>query len=618
MKIGLNFSLILTLLLWISCDDSINIFQNEENNYLQNNSPNNKSRSILNNDTGYVYLQNPYSLDNMQEVYDIFYDGEIELEPTNLYVRFLPQDSSQLASLVYDYNLELFNYPLNIELDEGEEYVDPNIEEDEFTWLYTVVDTEFTFPSNILYEILEECYIPEEDETIATGDSRVENYVDVEEMAYTLLGYEIEETIPTLSRGKKRPEGYIYVRNNSPEMTNVDSFPVKGVKVRCRKFVKFSTTYTDTNGHYVMDSKFATSPRYSLVFDNCKGFDIWGNWGPLARASYKLGKQSKSGYSHTLEPQERAWKWAAINNAGYDYYLMCEESGITKPPTNIKILTMKNMSNSSAGMYRRIENFISFEGNTMQRFLTVLFGNQLNLLYQSLRMLMPDITIGTNGKTYSKIYRDVNHELAHTSHFSKVGSPYWADYITYIASYGTYGDGNGNNAELCAIGEMWGYAVGEICRCEKLYNDTINGEYNGLHKDDWFKPHIFWDLYRYKILSLKNIHDCMNTNVRTYNQLITELCHRYPNKEMRIKSVFMTHGLLQNNLPGTDGNIVYDSFLFNQSYSSSYTHTGNDVYGAFLFVYPGGNLTIDASNSVTIDYPFIVESGASFTIQRTD
>lgn len=45
---------------------------------------------------------------------------------------------------------------------------------------------------DIIYEVLEECYIPEENEVIITGASRAEDYVDVEEAAYTLLGYDYD------------------------------------------------------------------------------------------------------------------------------------------------------------------------------------------------------------------------------------------------------------------------------------------------------------------------------------------------------------------------------------------------------------------------------------------
>ena len=590
------------------CNDTIVVIDNDYDQINKSLQHNYLSRSII-NDTGYIYLDNPYSLDNMQEVYDIFSEEDIELEPTNLYVRFLPQDSSQLERLTYNYNLELFDYPLNIELEEDDDYIDVDLHNNDFEWLYTTVPVGFAFPNDIIYEILEECYIPEENEVIITGASRVEGVVDVEEAAYALLGYDDEESSRAV-RGKVYPQGTISVYRDEGDLTIL---PVKGVKVRCRRFVKYSTTYTDEYGYYVMDSKFNGKPHYSLVFDNCKDFDIWGNWGPVARANYKMGKASKTGLTDTILATSKAWKWAVINNAGYDYYTMCEQTGISKPHSNTKILVMKGMDNSSAGMYRRINGFIVLEGNLLNVFATCLFGVSANTLFQAFRVILPDITIGTKNRNFNQIYRSVNHELAHASHFKTVGSQYWTDYITYIASYGMYGDGTGINAELCGIGEMWGYAVGEIQLYKMLKLDTIKGDYSGSHSDDWFKPHVIWDLYRYEILSLKEIYDCMGINVRNYSQLLSEMYRRYPSKVEKIKWVMSTYGLIEETPPSAN----YDSFLFNQFYTNeNYTHSGNNLYVTNVFVFSGSNLVLQGTNSVTIDYPFAVEAGGTLVIRN--
>ena len=131
------------------CNDTIVVIDNDYDQINKSLQHNYLSRSII-NDTGYIYLDNPYSLDNMQEVYDIFSEEDIELEPTNLYVRFLPQDSSQLERLTYNYNLELFDYPLNIELEEDDDYIDVDLHNNDFEWLYTTVPVGFAFPNDII------------------------------------------------------------------------------------------------------------------------------------------------------------------------------------------------------------------------------------------------------------------------------------------------------------------------------------------------------------------------------------------------------------------------------------------------------------------------------------
>lgn len=70
-------------------------------------------------------LPNPYSLDVMQDIYDD-YDGYTELQPTHLYVRFRPQNETQI-NILRNSGLELFDYPLDVDIPEGVEYVDPTI-----------------------------------------------------------------------------------------------------------------------------------------------------------------------------------------------------------------------------------------------------------------------------------------------------------------------------------------------------------------------------------------------------------------------------------------------------------------------------------------------------------
>ena len=68
----------------------------------------------------YQKLPNPYSLKVMQKIYDDYSVEPVILEPTELYVCFKPQDTTQLRTLHEVPDLELFEYPLDIVLEEGE------------------------------------------------------------------------------------------------------------------------------------------------------------------------------------------------------------------------------------------------------------------------------------------------------------------------------------------------------------------------------------------------------------------------------------------------------------------------------------------------------------------
>ena len=554
----------------------------------------------------YEALPNPYALEVMQEIYDIYSETEVALEATDLYVKFMPKDSVELHTLKYDCNLELFDFPLDIELAEGEVYVNPDLPESDLVWVYTTIKPDFVFPTGISYEILEECYIPEDGETVGIPTKAGE--VNVEDAAFALVGY--DEAAITGTCVSAIPQGTIRVYDNDND-TNV---PVKGVKIRCHRAVKWATAYTDENGSYTMSKSFRYKPHYAIVFDNIKDFDIWGNWGPIAGANYNLGWQSNSGYSLDIGYDNYAWQWAVVSNSAYEYYKMCEETAVQKPPSALKIWVWNNVSGSSAPMLRRITNDIGYNGNYLiaNFFINMFYGLTASVLNQTLKVVLPDITIGTirsDGSRfgYERIYRTVNHELAHASHFSKVGSSYWAKYISYIMTYGAYGgNDSGNNAQLCAIGEMWGHSMGYTQAAEKFGTSSVPmGTLETV--DTWIYPQVFWEILFVNILTKKQIYDCLTSDVDTYDKLLAKLYTLYPDKAADIESIFNDYpGIVHNvSLPGE-----YDAFCTNQNITSSINISGENILVQNSTVSNGATLTLNAGTSITINTPFVIESDA--------
>lgn len=146
--------------------------------------------------------------------------------------------------------------------------------------MYTTVKPDYEFPA-IQYEILEKCFIPNEDdlddEWIDDGiDDSVETRAGdmsfaelLEQKAFENAGlikkFESKFNEPeTRSWKRKRPTGTLKVYDTYLRR----DVPVKGVKVRCHTVVKWSTAFTDENGYYSMGSKFRIGPHYAVVFDN--------------------------------------------------------------------------------------------------------------------------------------------------------------------------------------------------------------------------------------------------------------------------------------------------------------------------------------------------------------
>lgn len=188
-------------------------------------------------------FDNPYSIANMTAVYNEMANTrsgkeDVKIEVTDWYVRFLPKDSTEYRTLTNDLQLELFDYPLDHDvLTEGTGYHDPSIPEGQMTWQYTTVKPGFQFPQNIQYELIDECFIPKDEDTGEDdedeGLTRSNDISFTEELEYRALekvGYikclEKKGLIESGARGLfsflsgKKPKGYIKVYDT----------PVGGIK----------------------------------------------------------------------------------------------------------------------------------------------------------------------------------------------------------------------------------------------------------------------------------------------------------------------------------------------------------------------------------------------------
>jgi len=250
-------------------------------------------------------IENPYSIENMKKAYkslqsqrqlkSALIDEEV-IEPTHLYVRFLPVDSTELTTLNKDTTLELFDYPLDYEIEEeGFYYHDPKIPEDQPTWQYTAVPIDYEFP-DVKYEIIEGCFIPEDTlatELKSTNDINFLALLEYESFRLTNnLDEDIEQELQLKSTqgkwwklpSKKEPKGTIRVHNTIAGLEGV-----MRVKVRAHRVVKIKSAYTNTSGYYHIRKGFRYNVHYAVIFENASGFKIWGNWAFLAPARYSMG-----------------------------------------------------------------------------------------------------------------------------------------------------------------------------------------------------------------------------------------------------------------------------------------------------------------------------------------
>ena len=476
-------------------------------------------------------LEDPYSVGNITRALQRLYParaGEIKVETTDLYVRFLPENEEQFERLL-TLDLELLDHPVDYEIvRDGDYYHDPELPEDEITWQYAVVPSDFIFPEGIRCEVLDRCHIAEH--AVVTRADGID-WNEVERESFRMTG-NAAFLAPETRAGDGCPTGRIAIVDDQ-----LDSEPigVAGVRVTCNVFVKFASAYTDEGGYYRIGRHFSANPRYRLVFRNKKGFAMGFNFLLVPASMSTLGKHSPDGWSTVITRKSHRMLFArcVVNNAGYDYYESCDggDMRIMRPPGNLRIWLLRSMNSSSCVMLQQgagIDNTVV--GKFLGEYSTVV------------KKFLPDITLGIKGKEdYASLYGAAIHEMAHASHYMQVGNAYWDKLMGYVlTSFVTsggvsYGVGNEKDHGYCEIGEMWAYYVQT-----RFHRDRYPDSAQSFGTSFWFSPQIFFylderGLNRFRIFAAltSDIHDRTNLQQR--------LCNLYPEYKNAINQAFLRY-----------------------------------------------------------------------------
>lgn len=477
-------------------------------------------------------LEDPYSVSNVEAAVRSLYPdkaGRTDIRATDIYVRFLPRDEDQYDALV-DAGLVLMDHPLDYEIvRDGDYYHDPTLSEGEITWQYAVVSPEFEYPEGIVYEVLDKCYIAENDKTTRSDDI---DWTLVEQEAYRLTGNS-DLYLPPLRGESSKPQGRITI--SDPDFGGGEPVGLAGVRVSCNSFVKFSHTYTDEDGYYLINKSYSSKIRYRLVFKNSLGFAIGFNLLLVPASTSTMGKNSPEGVdlNITSESERKLFCRAVVNNAAYEYISRCSTEGMTikAPPVNTRFWLFQDIENSSAPMLQQ-GAFISdgAVGSLLSRYLGV--------YKELLKVFLPDITLGLKGvEDYRSIFASTCHELAHASHFTQVGKTYWDKFIAYIissylSSEQTYGSGDGDNAGYCEVGEMWGYYMENM-----MYRDRYGDESFARGTTHWFYPQILMYLDE-RGMNRAMIFKALTKEVKDRDSLQEKLRSLYPEYDSIIEEAF--------------------------------------------------------------------------------
>lgn len=169
-------------------------------------------------------LEDPYSVGNVTKAIANLYPtkaNRVDVTPTDIYVRFLPEDEQQYQYLV-DQGYDLMDHPLDYQIvKDGDYYHDPEVDEEGITWQYAVLPKGTELPSDIRHEVLDECFIPD-------GGTKSDDGIDwaeVEREAYRITGN--SDLLEPLTKGRATsPEGRITIVDESAMVENLSAWPV--------------------------------------------------------------------------------------------------------------------------------------------------------------------------------------------------------------------------------------------------------------------------------------------------------------------------------------------------------------------------------------------------------
>ncbi len=282
-------------------------------------------------------LNNPYSLENMQNAYDELHSGAISksgtiLEPTHLYLRFNPQSQEELDKLEADTNLLVFGFPIDRDIvAEGDIYNDPLVEGNNYQ--YATVEVGYPIP-DVEYTVEQELYNLDEVSNKSLSKSANADWELLKQKSFELTGNEIE--VQEFSKSW-RPEGKITMNGKGLE----------GFWVRMHRFCFGHQGITDADGYFKSDSKANNKWNYSLKLRRSDKFKVCTETDEtfaLTSAYEKiLLSHTKSSCVYDLNfgnTSSKEFDMVRIFQSAHSYYYK-DIAGLPRPAEKVYLMTIE-------------------------------------------------------------------------------------------------------------------------------------------------------------------------------------------------------------------------------------------------------------------------------------
>lgn len=480
-------------------------------------------------------LDNPYTVSNMQDAYSnlVIQNPDfpsISIYANHKYVKFMPQNESQLDLLKSDTTIILYDIPLDYEIVEhGLFYHDPSLPDSAITYQYCSVPITKVLPS-VPYSILEYLYIPPIEEYFSRGDEMRPYYEALVEEALR-----ITDNLESDNRANYwTPAGRIQMKDDV-----LGVVPIAGIKVRARRWFTTHTGITNAQGYFECDGQFKRDANYSF---NWERYHFSIRSGQYGQAKYDGPKQTGN--------------WNLVINGGKpEFYAVIFRSAFHYYYDNIKDLRRPPLNDVWGGqmkisaMYEESPN-----GNI------AVFYN----LWQHIIGIESMIKVYNPSVRHDLIYSAVIHELAHASHWNIDNSLYdeiepimiesWANGVQWSLTQMKYPDYVNNDYVRCLY---TGVVEDMMDGCSTKESQT----YYDYDNDEFVEEYLSYN-DRVGGYTIKQIEDAI-VGITTWNGWRDNIKNKYNNStELYIGSTFRYWNAKTDNLiispPIEDDNTLID------------------------------------------------------------
>ena len=349
-------------------------------------------------------LDNPYSLSKVQQAYNAVASQNglpsKTLEATDHYVKFFVADSVQYMAIC-DLDVELFEYPMHLDLTDAEEQAYADQDPAEGMWFWSTVSPYFVFPQGIQHEKLDDIYIQRMGGTATrAGEAQMPDEVwdSVLDEAFELSGYG-----PSTRAGSSwYPSATIKYRTDHPDYPNRD-FALQGVKIRVSQGVNWAVVTTDANGNTGDIERnsgrlFKKPVNYKIKWEDRRWNIRSGRngqaktWGP---------KKSTSSWIKTFQGNDIDTKYATAHKALYNYVYKNQNFTLTRN------LTITGINKLNTGVIDKAHQDGGTEGK-FNWFNPIVGMNTVRIWLKKGSSYLPNY----------RVEKTMYHELGHASHYT--------------------------------------------------------------------------------------------------------------------------------------------------------------------------------------------------------